>query len=37
VARQAVTIERGDSSRQKSVRIAAPARLPAGLGISPRS
>lgn len=33
VTRQAVTIERGDTGRQKTVRIAKPASLPVALGI----
>jgi uncharacterized protein len=33
VSKQQVIIERGDSSRQKSVRIVGPQRLPGGLGI----
>lgn len=33
VAKQAVTIERGDTGRQKTVRIVSPAVLPEVLGI----
>lgn len=36
VAKQQVTIERGESGRQKSVRIANPKRLPTELEITPR-
>lgn len=36
VPQRAVTLERGDTSRQKSVRIAQPAQLPAEAGIAPR-
>lgn len=35
VAKRAVTISSGDSSRQKTVRIAQPAKLPAALSIAP--
>lgn len=33
VARRNVTVEQGDSARQKTLRITAPAQLPAELGI----
>jgi uncharacterized protein (TIGR00251 family) len=36
VPKQQVAIERGDSSRQKSVCIERPQRLPDGLGIAPQ-
>lgn len=35
VAKRAVTIASGDSSRQKTVHIAQPAKLPAALSIAP--
>ena len=37
VAKSAVSVERGDTGRAKTVRIRAPATLPANLGIPPRS
>lgn len=36
VPKQQIAIERGDSGRQKSVRIGSPQRLPAGLDIAPQ-
>lgn len=36
VAKSAVSVESGDTGRQKTVRIRAPQKLPAELGITPR-
>ena len=36
VARSAVSVETGDTGRQKTVRIRAPRKLPEALGIPPR-